>query len=100
MPSRTGRRLLKFSSHPPCRTSLLSPLDRCTASVCGCVCVCDRETVKVAGEGCDHVVTEMYGMIALLKQRGQDFQSHRPQCEVFFFFFGQIFTCPSHVTYL
>lgn len=50
------------------------------------VCVCDRETVKVAGEGCDHVVTEMYGMIALLKQRGQDFQSHRPQCEVFFFF--------------
>ena len=51
--------------------------------MCVCVCVCDRETVKVAGKGCDHVVTEMYGMIALLKQREQDLQSHRLQCEVF-----------------
>ena len=52
----------------------------------------ERETVKVAGEGCDHVVTEMYGSIALLKQRGQDLQSHRLEV-----FFGQIYTCPSHV---
>ena len=34
-----------------------------------CVCVFDRETVKVAGErGVTMLVTEMYSMIALLKQ--------------------------------
>lgn len=37
------------------------------------MCVCDRETGKVAVEGCDHVVTEMNGMIALLKQRRTGF---------------------------
>lgn len=34
------------------------------------------ETVKVAVEGCDHVVTEMYGVIALLKRKGRDLESH------------------------
>lgn len=42
-----------------------------------CVRVCLRETGQVAAEGCDRVVTEMYGVIALLKQRGRDLQSHR-----------------------
>jgi len=92
----TGRGLLQFPSHPPCGTS--TPLDRCTFSVCVCVrvCVCDIETVRVTGERCDHVVTEMYGMIAFLKQRGQDFQSHRPQREVVFRV-SDFFTRPSQI---
>lgn len=52
----------------------------------------ERETVKVGGEGCDHVVTEMYGMIALLKQKGQNFQSHMQHSEVFSPLFPLIFT--------
>lgn len=53
--------------------------------------------ILVAGERCDHVVTEMYGMMAFLKQRGQDFQSHGPQCEVVVVVLCQIFTCPSDI---
>lgn len=51
----------------------------------------ERETVKVGGEGCDHVVTEMYGMIALLKQKGQNFQSHMQHSEVFPRFFSDFY---------
>lgn len=35
--------------------------------------MCDRETRKVAVEGCDRALTEMHGKIALLKQTGLGF---------------------------
>ena len=38
------------------------------------------------------MVTETYGVIALLKQRGQNFQSHMQHCGFFFSPIGQILT--------
>ena len=68
MPSRTERNLLKFSSHPPIRkTSTLS---------ISCVCVWLRKGQERGLCVCDLMVTEMYSMITVLRQREQDPQSH------------------------
>lgn len=70
MPSRTERNLLKFSSHPPiCKTSTLS-------ISCVCLCVWLEKGQERGFCVCDHMVTEMFSMITVLKQREQDPQSH------------------------